>query len=189
VVFRIRSGQYCERVVALLVVAVALGLDNFAASVGIGVQGADRTARIRIAVVFGLFETAMPVIGLLLGRGLAGDLGGAARLTGAALLAGAGVYELVSAFRDGGPRQWRGWRMLVTGAGLSLDNLVVGLALGALKVPFVVAVIVFGVVSVAMSLAGLELGAKIGAAAGDRGELIAGIVLIGVAVAMAAGWL
>lgn len=55
--------------VTLLVVALALGLNNFAASVGLGVGGTVQ--RVRVAVVFGLFEIAMPVIGLLLGRGLA----------------------------------------------------------------------------------------------------------------------
>jgi len=46
---------------------------------------------------------------------------------------------------------------------------------------------VIGVVSVAMSLIGLELGSRIGARAGDRGELLGGIVLVGVGIAIAAG--
>jgi putative Mn2+ efflux pump MntP len=195
-------------VVALLVVAVALGLDNFAASVGIGVSGVQRSVRVRVAVVFGLFETAMPIIGVLLGRRLADGLGGAARWTGGALLVVAGVYELIIALRErraptaqrdqehaseradiAAPREWRGWRLVLSGAGLSVDNLVVGFALGTTSVPIAVAAIVFGVVSVGMSLAGLELGAKIGAAVGERGELVAGLVLIAVGAIMAAGWL
>jgi putative Mn2+ efflux pump MntP len=47
--------------------------------------------------------------------------------------------------------------------------------------------VVFGVVSVAMSLAGLELGARIGAAAGERSELIACLLLIVVGAVIAAG--
>jgi putative Mn2+ efflux pump MntP len=47
--------------------------------------------------------------------------------------------------------------------------------------------LIFGIMSVAMSLAGLELGAKIGAAAGDRSELVASVLLIAVGVAIAAG--
>jgi manganese efflux pump family protein len=48
-------------------------------------------------------------------------------------------------------------------------------------------VIVIGAVSVALSLAGLELGARIGAAAERHGELAGGLVLIGVGAAVAAG--
>jgi putative Mn2+ efflux pump MntP len=49
------------------------------------------------------------------------------------------------------------------------------------------AAVVFGVVSVVMSLAGLELGARIGAAAGERSELIACVLLIVVGAVIAAG--
>jgi putative Mn2+ efflux pump MntP len=77
--------------------------------------------------------------------------------------------------------------VLVSAVALSLDNLAAGFALGTFRVGLAVAVPVFGVVSVVMSLAGLELGARIGAAAGDRGELIACAMLVGVGAAMAAG--
>ena len=56
---------------ALLLVALSLGLSNFAASVGIGVSGIDPRARLRVGVIFGIFETSMPIFGLLLGRSLA----------------------------------------------------------------------------------------------------------------------
>jgi hypothetical protein len=78
-------------------------------------------------------------------------------------------------------------RMLTGGLVLSGDNLAAGFALGAYHVSVVVAAAVFGVVSVAMSLAGLELGARIGAAAGERSELIACALLIVVGVVIAAG--
>lgn len=85
---------------ALFLVAVSLGLSNFAASVGIGVAGVDASTRLRVALVFGLFETAMPVAGLLIGRSLAGALGGAAHWAAGILLAGAGAYALIQAARD-----------------------------------------------------------------------------------------
>jgi putative Mn2+ efflux pump MntP len=177
---------YSAHMVALLVVAVALGLDNFAASVAIGIGGVDRRTRLRVAGIFGLFETAMPAIGLLIGHGLAGELGPAARWTGAATLAAAGVYQFR---RDDTTRGWHGWRLLASGAALSLDNLAVGFALGAVRVPVAVAVTVFGVATVVMSMIGLEVGARVGTAAGDRGEILAGIVLICVGIAMAAALL
>jgi len=50
-----------------------------------------------------------------------------------------------------------------------------------------VAAIVIGAVSVTMSLIGLELGSRIGTRTGERGELIGGLVLIGVGAAVASG--
>ena len=60
---------------ALLLVAVSLGLDNFAAAIGIGVAGVDAGTRLRVGLIFGIFETGMPLLGLVLGRGLAHALG------------------------------------------------------------------------------------------------------------------
>lgn len=176
---------------ALLLVAVSLGLSNFAASVGIGVAGLDGRTRLRVGLVFGAFETAMPIVGLLLGRGLAGTLGGAAHWIGAGLLIATGLYALAQAWRgsahQAGTAGQATGRLLVTGLALSIDNLAVGFALGAYRVSFTVAAIVIGAVSVALSLLGLEIGARIGTRAGDRGEIIGGVVLIGVGIAIAAG--
>lgn len=180
---------------ALLLVAVALGLSNLAAAVGLGVAGVDASARLRIGLVFGVFETGMPLAGLLLGHGLAHALGSATRWTGAALLIGCGGYALLQAARGGGPpagdragtRRLTTGQLLLTGLALSLDNLAVGFALGACHVALVLAVVVIGAVSVALSLAGLELGARLGPRTGERGELLSGLILIAVGIALACG--
>jgi putative Mn2+ efflux pump MntP len=103
---------------ALLLVAGSLGLNNLAASIAIGLSGVDRATRTRTAVAFGLFEAGMPVIGLLIGRQLSHALGSAA------------------------------------------------------------------IVSVGLSLVGLELGARLGAKVEHRSEQLSAIVLIAVGVAI-----
>jgi putative Mn2+ efflux pump MntP len=192
-------------VAALLLLAVALGLDNLAAAVGFGVGTTGRISgatRLRIAVVFGLFEAGMPVLGLVLGHGLAGSIGEAARWLGGAALIAFGVAGLVQARREPGrpghedgeraqPPQRSSvqpiGRLLLAGLVLSGDNLAAGFALGAYQVGIAAAAVVFGAVSVVMSLAGLELGARIGAAAGESSALIACVLLIVVGVVIAAG--
>jgi putative Mn2+ efflux pump MntP len=61
--------------VALVVVALALGLNNFGAAIAIGVSGVDRLTGLKVAAVFGLWDVVMPAAGLLIGHGLAGELG------------------------------------------------------------------------------------------------------------------
>jgi putative Mn2+ efflux pump MntP len=192
---------------ALLLVAVSLGLSNFAASVGIGVSGVDARTRLRVGVIFGVFETGMPIIGLLAGRGVAHTIGHAAHWIGAALLIATGGYAVIQAIRadsrpDGihaspadparpaspaSPAEQQTGRLIITGVALSIDNLAVGFALGTYRVGFAVAAVVIGAVSVTMSLAGLELGHRLGPRTGGRGELLGGLVLIGVGIAIAAG--
>jgi manganese efflux pump family protein len=181
-------------VLALLLVALGLGLSNFAASVGIGISGVSARDRLRVAVIFGFFETGMPVLGVLLGHGLAADLGRAARWTGAVVLIVTGCYALMQAARGHGrgarpasAPAGRMTRLLLTGAALSIDNLAVGFALGATHAGLAVAAVVIGVVSVTLSLAGLEIGRWLGAAAGNYAEVASGLVLAGAGIAIAAG--
>lgn len=134
----------------------------------------------------------MPIAGLALGRGLARTLGDTAHWIGAGLLIATGAWALIQAIR-GDPHpasaagDQPGGRLIVTGLALSIDNLAVGFALGTYHVSLVVAAVTIGAVSVVLSLIGLELGARIGARAGRRGELLGGLVLIGVGAAIATG--
>jgi putative Mn2+ efflux pump MntP len=75
------------------------------------------------------------------------------------------------------------------GFALSIDNLVVGFALGTVRVSFIVAASVIGAVSVAMSVVGLELGGRLGSGFEHRGEVIGGAVLALVGIALAVGLL
>ena len=214
------ASGYRGGVLALFLVAASLGMSNLAASIAIGVSGVDARTRLRVGLVFGLFESGMPVLGLLIGEQAAASLGHAARWIGAGLLIAVGLYTLVSATRTGStqahahggpgsagakgttepimggtgstgqPPQVRSpglIRLLVSGLALSVDNLVVGFALGTYHTSIAVGVIVIGVVSVGMSLLGLELGVGIGRWAGRRGEQLAGLTLISVGIAIASG--
>ena len=159
----------------LLLVAVSVGMSNFAASVGLSLRGVDASLRLRVALLFGLFEGGMPVIGLIIGTQLAGTLGGASRYVGGGLLIATGAYTAFSRGGEGTSR--RTGRLALSALALSIDNLVVGFAMGTLKVPMAVAALIIAGVSVALSLAGLELGARLGRRVERYGEEIGGAVL------------
>lgn len=188
---------------ALLLVAASLGMSNFGAAIAIGVSGVDARTRLRVGVIFGAFESGMPVLGLIAGSQVAAPLGHAARWVGAGLLIALGGYALVVAARAGRPARHAGnqdpaaderapglsgtGRLILSGLALSIDNLAVGFALGTYKTSIVAGAITIGVVSVALSLLGLELGARIGKWVGERGEQLAALVLISVGIAIACG--
>jgi putative Mn2+ efflux pump MntP len=199
---------------ALLVVAASLGMSNFAAAISIGVAGVDSRTRLRVGLVFGAFESGMPLLGLLLGQQVADPLGHAARWIAAGLLIAVGAYGLATGVHaargrsagepakpgdpgqlgspgqpagPGQPAPFGRAKLLMSGFALSLDNLAVGFALGAYGTSIVTSAIVIGVVSVVLSLIGLELGSVLGSRVGERGEQLAGVMLISVGIAIAAG--
>ena len=216
---------------ALLLVAASVGLSNFAAAVSLGVGGVDAGTRLRVGLVFGVFESGMPVIGLLIGDHVAAQLGRTGHWIGGALLIGVGLYAVIGSVRsrraarmamaeavnptesnasdtdardsgasdtasDGPASQAASHgaaghgglpRLLLSALALSLDNLVVGFALGTYQVAILVGAVIIGAVSVVLSLAGLELGARLGGWAGERSDQLGGVILISVGVAVAAG--
>ncbi len=175
----------------LALVAVSLGASNLAAAVAIGLGGVDAQTRRRVALIFGAFEAGMPLVGVAVGRQVAGTLGGATSVVAGALLVAVGVVILVTggAGPDSIPVGARPGRLVAAGLALSLDNLAVGFALASFKVSYLVVALVVGSVSVAMSLVGLEVGRRLGAAAGRRSEQLSGGLLIGVGLAVATGLL
>ena len=189
---------------ALLLAGVAVGLSNLAAAIGIGVTGVNARVRLQVGLVFGAFESGMPVVGLLIGQRFASELGQAVRWPGAILLMLVGAQALVRSIResrrtapDAGPGGAAGaalaggsphlGRLLVSGLVLSLDNLVVGFALGTYGVGIAEGAILIGVISVTLSLLGLELGGLLGRWAGHRSEQMSGLILILVGAAIAGG--
>jgi putative Mn2+ efflux pump MntP len=184
------------------------------------VTGVTAKTRLQVSLVFGVFESGMPIVGLLIGQRIASDLGQAVRWPGAILLMVVGAFGLVRSLRDSrksatgeSPQPAavpatpvvpatafaaatpvvpavppsRLGRLLISGFVLSLDNLVVGFALGTYQVDILTGAILIGAVSVAMSLAGLELGGLLGRWAGQRSEQMSGLILILVGAAIAGG--
>jgi putative Mn2+ efflux pump MntP len=175
-------------VLGLFLVAASLGASNLAASIGIGMAGVDNRTRLRVGLVFGLFEAAMPLIGLAIGRGVSQKLGSTGHIVGASVLIAVGAYTIAQGLRSGQSKErgtTRSGRLLLTGLALSIDNLVVGFALGSLHVEFALAAAVIAVISVGMSLLGLEIGGRVGATFEHRSEIVGGAVLIAVGIALA----
>ena len=178
---------------SLLLVSLSVGLSNFAGAIGIGLSGINARTRVRVGIAFGFFEALMPVIGLVVGHEVAGFFGQYGKYVGGAILILTGAYTIIQARfinveqKTRTPRSLRTESLLVTALALSIDNLAVGFALAVYPVDIWLAAITFGVVSILMSLAGLELGHRLGKRAEAWSEEIGGTVLILVGIAIAAG--
>ncbi|TMC82172.1 MAG: manganese efflux pump [Chloroflexi bacterium] len=178
---------------SLLLVSVSVGLSNFAGAMGIGLSGISVRTRIRVGIAFGFFEALMPVLGLLLGEAVAGFFGHYGKYVGGAILILTGAYTIIQARKTANeqkgrmPRSVRMQSLIITALALSIDNLAVGFALAVYHVDIVLAAVTFGVVSIIMSLLGLELGHRLGKRVEAWSEEIGGGVLILVGIAIAIG--
>jgi putative Mn2+ efflux pump MntP len=176
-------------VLGLLAVSLSVGLSNFAGAIGIGLAGVDSRVRLQVGLAFGFFEALMPIVGLLLGQQVAGYLAGGTAYIAGGLLILTGVYTIWQGRRQQAAPRGRIQRrqLLVTAAALSIDNLAVGFALGVYRVPIVLAALTIGIVSVVMSLIGLELGSRLGRRVEAWSEELSGGVLVVLGLAIALG--
>lgn len=178
---------------SLILISISLGLSNFAAAIGIGLNGVNNKTRLHLGIIFGLFEGIMPVVGLLIGHTFAESVGRLGNYIGAALLVLIGMYVIYSGSKVNNKKNSQHRKstnfihLVLTGFAVSLDNLVVGFALSFYHRPIIQTGLTMALVSVTMSLIGLEMGNKLGERFEKWSEELGGIVLIFVGIFLGLG--
>ena len=168
-----------------LVLGFVLSLDNFRVSIALGTVPFGFKRAVQVALVFGLWDAIMPLVGLLLGREIGESVGNVAELVGAAALGGYGIYLVITALRNPEPDELdHPWALFGIPLTLSLDNLFAGASLGMLGFPPVASAAVFGVITAVMSLVGLRVGRAAARLVRIRPDLLSGVTLIIAAVAL-----
>jgi len=181
----------------VLVIAVGLAMDAFAVSVAGGAGGRLHQPRsaIRLAFHLGLFQGLMPVIGWFLGSQAVHLVGGFGRWVAFGLLAYIGGRMIVASSRPAvveGPDSTdpsRGWTLVGLSVATSIDALAVGISLAMVGVGIWQPAVIIGVVTAAISLAGIAIGDRVGRRWGSKVEMIGGIllVMIGLRILLATG--
>jgi manganese efflux pump family protein len=173
--------------IQLYLVAVAISLDTFAASLALGTR-TPPAGWLRVATVFGISGGLFPVVGMYLGLLASGVLAQVAGALGALVLAGLGGWFLHGAFDDEPPGHLPSGKgeiplggLVLLAMGLSSDNLLVGLGLGLQGGTTVLlgALTAFSVFCA--TLTGLWLGKMKQTWFGRWAEALAGILLLGLA--------
>lgn len=168
----------------LLAFVLPLGLDSFAVAAAIGAsQAITAWQRLRISLVFVIFEGGMPLIGLGLGIALARGIGQVASyLAGAAVIA-IGAWMLLAGDKDEEEKATRiitsrGLALIALGLSISLDELAIGFTIGLAHLPVTTVIVAIALQAFIAAQLGLAIGAKIGERWRERAEQVAGIALV-----------
>ncbi len=169
----------------VLVLGFVLSLDNFRVAIALGTVPFGPKRAVQVALTFGLWDTVMPLVGLLIGRQIGGSFGDVADLVGAGALGTYGLYLVISALRNPEPAELdHPWALFGIPLTLSLDNLFAGASLGILGLSPWFSATVFGAMTAVLSLVGLQLGRAAARLIRIRSDLLSGITLIMAAVAL-----
>jgi len=164
----------------VVLLAFSLALDVFAVSVGVGMRGTTRAAKVRIGLAFAGAEVLMNLVGVGLGAIAGRAIGEIAAYIGFAALVGVGVFMVIETFRAEKEEfdLSRGWGLAVASLSISLDSLGIGFSIVYIGVPVVVTLGAIALASVISTTLGLAFGKNFGTVVGERAGLIAGFILI-----------
>jgi putative Mn2+ efflux pump MntP len=181
-------------VIEALLLAVALAMDAFAVAL---TQGAKFRPNARgglaIALTFGVFQALMPLAGWVIGAVALIYVEAIDHWIAFGLLAFLGVRMLGGHVGDAeASHALTGRTLLLAGVATSIDALAAGITLPALGVTPWLAVALIGIVTFAMSGAGVWFGRVAGDRWGAWAERAGGVILIGLGCKILAehsGWL
>jgi putative Mn2+ efflux pump MntP len=170
----------------LVLIAVGVSADAFAVALGKGLHMRQFNYRngLIIALTFGVFQAAMPLLGYFLGTRFAEYIRDYDHWLAFALLAGVGgkmLWEAFSASEDDAKDEdsINVRELLVLAIATSIDALAVGISFAFLPdVPIVAAVALIGIITLVISFAGVVLGHRVGNRLGKPAEIAGGVILI-----------
>lgn len=170
----------------VFLIGIGLSADAFSVAVckGLNMRRLNMKHAYIIALFFGGFQALMPLIGYLLGTSFSSYIESFDHWVAFVLLAFIGGKMAIEAIRDKDEEDEEKTDVLKIGEltvmaiATSIDALAVGITFAFLKVNILFAILVIGVTTFALSLAGVLIGNKFGAKYKSKAELAGGIILV-----------
>lgn len=179
--------------IEVLLLAVALSMDAFAVSIGLGSkktsnpqtegsqQGGPLSLAVLAGVYFGIAQGVMPLIGYLGGKGVLGWVEHYAPWIAFALLLFIGGKMIYESFTEGVEEdiaQVTHRVMLILAIATSVDAMAAGFALTLMEVAPLLACLIIALTTFLFSVLGVYVGVKSGTWLESKAELFGGVVLI-----------
>ena len=177
----------------IVLIAVGLAMDAFAVSIVTGSVYRELHIKhaLRMALFFGGFQAAMPIIGSLAGLGLRDYISAYDHWIAFGLLAFVGGKMIYEAFKiEQAEKRLDPSNLLVLltlSVATSIDALAVGFTLSLLATSIAVAVTIIGVITFGLSYAGISIGKRFGHFFESKIEILGGLILIAIGLKILIG--
>ncbi|MEI6172221.1 MAG: manganese efflux pump MntP family protein [Bacteroidota bacterium] len=171
----------------LFLISLGLSMDCFAVSLSFGSSQKLKWKDIlRMAMLFGLFQGGMPLIGWMVGHSLQSFITPVDHWIAFALLAFIGVKMAWQSFSTGENKKSVDIRnlsiLLTLSVATSIDALITGVGFGFIKANIYEAILIISVITFLVSVAGAKIGEKTSFLPARWAEFAGGLVLIGIGI-------
>jgi len=181
--------------IEVVILALALSMDAFAVSIGLGSKQATDSKQTKItkslalmaAIYFSLFQGLMPLLGYLGGQGVLGWVESYAPWIAFLLLLLIGGKMIYGAFSEGIEEDISAIThkvMIILAIATSIDAMAAGFSLTLLNVNPIAACLIIGLTTCVFSWFGVLIGKRSGTWLESKAELLGGTVLILIAFKM-----
>ena len=169
-------------IIELIALSIALAMDAFAVSIckGLSVRELKPKHGLIAGAYFGGFQALMPLIGWLLGRQFEVLIKSVDHWIAFGLLALIGANMIRESFGEADEQSasFSFKAMLPLAIATSIDALAVGVTFAFLEVNIVLAISLIGVITFAISAAGVKIGNVFGTRFKSKAEFAGGVILI-----------
>ena len=169
--------------IEVIILSVALAMDAFAVSIGLGSKNIEKKVlfALKVALFFGFFQGFMPFMGYLAGIGLESFIKEVDHWIAFVLLVFIGgkmIYESFGEKIEDEISTTSNKILLTLAIATSIDALAAGFTLNLFDVPFIVSIVLIGVITFIFSLLGVYIGSVGGTFLESKSEFLGGVVLI-----------
>ena len=167
--------------IEVIILAVALSMDAFAVSIGLGAKENIPKLALKAGLFFGIFQALMPFIGYLGGKGVLGWIAAYAHWIAFGLLALIGAKMIYEGLHEGIEQEISvitNKMMLILAIATSIDAMAAGFSLTLLDANPYIACIIIGITTFAFSWIGVLIGKKSGTWLESKAEIFGGTVLL-----------
>ncbi len=174
--------------IELIVLSIGLAMDAFSVAIckGLAMKKMNWKYAIIIGLYFGGFQALMPAIGYFIGVGFESQITRIDHWIAFALLGiigGKMIIEAIKGEEDVAHNSSIEVKvMLVLAIATSIDALAVGITLAFLKTNIILAVALIGIITFAISVAGVKIGNIFGDKYEKKAEFVGGAILIFIGV-------
>jgi ZIP family zinc transporter len=178
-------------ILSILLIALGLAMDAFAVSItsGITIKNLKVRHALLVGAAFGIFQAVMPVLGWLLGQWAYQWISAVDYWIAFGLLLFVGGHMIIQAMQpedeETGPKNPLHLpTLLMLAVATSIDAFAIGISLSMLRVSILQPVLIIGLVTFALSFAGVYFGRLFGHLNEKKMEVFGGLVLIGLGTKM-----
>lgn len=177
-------------ILTIVIIGIGLAMDCFAVALARGSQPGINKVRLALvfAIVFGVFQAGMTVLGWAFGSLFLGIIAPYDHWVAFIILAGIGAKMIIEGVKDQeaevnpSTNFQQVTAILLLAVATSLDALAVGLGFAILNIGIIIPCLIIGLIAGLFTIAGVFLGTRLEKILGSKIEILGGIILVGIGI-------